>query len=187
MSSKLTRCRKNECTFCKTPAPSLLFSRSADTPFPEDHHRQPSPAKVIAAALENADKLPKGEKWDRGLTLPGTLDMGSFPYTDDKLGVVFEDEAMVCLQPYASNADMAFSSTCSQRNAYLMRIDGRNITSTALQLPIRRVCPHGARLALARTAHSQSARSSVMLVVPETAQSIRARAGSVPAPPAGSA
>ena len=90
--------RKSECTFCKTPLPSLLFSRSAETPFPEEHHRQSSPANVIAAAQENAEKLPKGERWDRGLTLPGTLDLGSFAFTDDKLGVVFEDEAMVCIK-----------------------------------------------------------------------------------------
>lgn len=88
--------RKTECTFCKTPTPSILFTRSPDTPFPEDHHKRASPPNVIAAALENAEKLPKGERWDRGLTLPGTLEMGAFPYVDEKLGVVFEDEEMVC-------------------------------------------------------------------------------------------
>ncbi|ORY35728.1 hypothetical protein BCR39DRAFT_511754 [Naematelia encephala] len=84
--------KKNECTFCKTPLPSLLFSRSPTTPFPSEHHITPSPPAVIAAALANADKLPKEQRWDVGLILPGKLDLTAFPYVDEKLNVVFEDE-----------------------------------------------------------------------------------------------
>lgn len=87
--------RKTECTFCKTPTPSVLFSRTPNTPFPTEHHITPSPPAVIAAAQAGADKLEKGQRWDRGLTLPGKLDMTAFPHTDEKLGVVFEDEDMV--------------------------------------------------------------------------------------------
>nr|XP_031863964.1 uncharacterized protein CI109_000608 [Kwoniella shandongensis]KAA5531036.1 hypothetical protein CI109_000608 [Kwoniella shandongensis] len=87
--------KKNDCTFCKTPLPSLLFSRSPETPFPSEHHVTPSPPKVIAKAHDNADKLPKGERWDKGLIMPGTLDVAAFPFGDEILGVVFEDEDMM--------------------------------------------------------------------------------------------
>jgi hypothetical protein len=93
---KLTYRRKKECTFCKTPTPSLLFSRSPATPFPAEHHvLPPAPPDVIAAAQANADKLPKGKRWDEGLILPGTLELSRFDFADEKLGVAFEDEAMV--------------------------------------------------------------------------------------------
>ena len=91
----LTRTRNFSCTFCKTSLPSLLFSRDPTTRFPTEHRLTPSPANRIAAALANADKLEKGEKWDKGLVLPGTLDLEAFRHSDDKLGVVFEDEDMV--------------------------------------------------------------------------------------------
>lgn len=71
----------------------MLFSRSPDTPFPSENHLEPSPPNAIAKAQEEAKK---GERWDKGLTRPGTLDLGAFPYVDEKLGVVFEDEDMVC-------------------------------------------------------------------------------------------
>lgn len=87
--------KMRDCTFCKTRLPSLLFCRSPTIPFPPEHHVTPSPSEVIAVAHAAEDKLPKGERWDRGLTLPGTLDLSKFPYTDEKLGVVFEDEDMV--------------------------------------------------------------------------------------------
>jgi hypothetical protein len=87
--------RRTECTYCKTPLPSLLFSRSPSTPFPSDHHIQPSPANKIAAAQANEDKVEKGHKWYEGLTLPGKLDVRKFEFGDEKLGVVFEDEDMV--------------------------------------------------------------------------------------------
>ena len=87
--------RNFSCTFCKTSIPSLLFSRSPSTPFPADHHIQPTPPNRIAAALANTDKLEKGERWDKGLTMPGTLELALFPFSDEKLGVVFEDEDMV--------------------------------------------------------------------------------------------
>ncbi|OXG14726.1 cytoplasmic protein [Cryptococcus neoformans Tu401-1] len=84
--------KKTDCTFCKTPLPTVLFSRSPDTPFPSENHLEPSPPNAIAKAQEEAKK---GERWDKGLTLPGTLDLGAFPYVDEKLGVVFEDEDMM--------------------------------------------------------------------------------------------
>ncbi|RXK42341.1 hypothetical protein M231_00331 [Tremella mesenterica] len=75
--------------------PSLLFSRSPTAPFPTDHHLTPSPAEQIASASANTDKLEKGQKWYTGLTMPGTLDLTKFKYTDAKLGLVFEDEDMM--------------------------------------------------------------------------------------------
>lgn len=87
--------RKIDCTYCKTVQPSLYFSRSPNTPFPEDHRVKPSPAHLIAAAQANADKLGKGERWDKGLILPGKLDMAAFEFKDEKLSVVFEDADMV--------------------------------------------------------------------------------------------
>lgn len=93
LALKLILCRKTDCTFCKTPLPTVLFSRSPDTPFPNESHLESSPADVISKAQEGAKK---GERWDKGLTLPGTLDLGAFPYVDEKLGVMFEDEDMVC-------------------------------------------------------------------------------------------
>ena len=41
------------------------------------------------------EKLEKGKVWYEGMVLPGTLDLGAFQFTDDKLGVVFEDEDLV--------------------------------------------------------------------------------------------
>ncbi|WRT68595.1 uncharacterized protein IL334_005573 [Kwoniella shivajii] len=87
--------KKTDCTFCKTPLPSLLFSRSPTAPFPTEHHVSPSSPSVIAAAQAKAESLPKGSKWDEGIIHPGTLDIGAFPYGDDILGVVFEDEDMM--------------------------------------------------------------------------------------------
>ncbi|WVQ79743.1 hypothetical protein IAT38_001843 [Cryptococcus sp. DSM 104549] len=84
--------KKKECTFCKTPTPSLLFSRSPDATFPTEHLFNPSPLSVIAHAKENAVK---DEPWDQGLILPGTLDIEEFPYGDESQGVVFEDEDMM--------------------------------------------------------------------------------------------
>nr|ODN94469.1 cytoplasmic protein [Cryptococcus depauperatus CBS 7855] len=81
--------KKTDCTFCKTPNPSVFFSRSPDTTFPTEHHVKPSHPDLIARA-QAATK--KDERWDKGLILPGTLDLTAFPYTDEKLGVVFEDE-----------------------------------------------------------------------------------------------
>ncbi len=99
MRPRLTRIRNFSCTFCKTSLPSLLFSRSPSNPLPTEHHITPSPPNRIAAALANADKLEKGERRDKGLTLPGLLDLGQFPFNDEKLGVVFEDEDMVSFFP----------------------------------------------------------------------------------------
>ncbi|WVQ68449.1 uncharacterized protein L199_006657 [Kwoniella botswanensis] len=87
--------KKTDCTFCKTPLPSLLFSRSPSAPFPSEHHITPSPANVIAEAQAKIESLPKGAKWDEGIIHPGTLDISAFPYADDILGVVFEDEDMM--------------------------------------------------------------------------------------------
>lgn len=87
--------RKYECTFCKTITPSLYFSRSPSVTFPTEHHLPPSPANRIAAAQAGADKLEKGKVWYEGLTLPGTLDVERFEFSDKKLGVVFEDEELV--------------------------------------------------------------------------------------------
>ncbi|WVW85416.1 hypothetical protein I302_107454 [Kwoniella bestiolae CBS 10118] len=87
--------KKTDCTFCKTPLPSLLFSRSPSAPFPTEHHITPSPPSQIAEAQAKIESLPKGAKWDAGITHPGTLDIGAFPYGDDILGVVFEDEDMM--------------------------------------------------------------------------------------------
>ncbi|ORX38336.1 hypothetical protein BD324DRAFT_578052 [Kockovaella imperatae] len=87
--------KKYECTYCKTVTPSLLFSRTSTAPFPAEHHVQPSPAARIQAAMDGADKLPKGQQWFKGLTLPGTLDVEAFEHHDVKLGVVFEDEDMM--------------------------------------------------------------------------------------------
>lgn len=88
-------CRKYECTFCKTVTPSLLFSRSPECVFPAEHHVQPSPPNKISAAQNSAEKLEKGRVWYDGLTLPGTLNLEEFEFSDDKLGVVFEDEELV--------------------------------------------------------------------------------------------
>nr|XP_019011646.1 uncharacterized protein I206_03749 [Kwoniella pini CBS 10737]OCF50427.1 hypothetical protein I206_03749 [Kwoniella pini CBS 10737] len=87
--------KKTDCTFCKTPLPSLLFSRSPSTPFPSEHHITPSPPNVIADAQAKIESLPKGKKWDEGITHPGSLDVAAFPYGDDILSVVFEDEDMM--------------------------------------------------------------------------------------------
>ncbi|KAK1927275.1 putative cytoplasm protein [Papiliotrema laurentii] len=87
--------KKYECTFCKTITPSLYFSRSPSVTFPTEHHLPPSPANRIAAAQAGADKLEKGKVWYEGLTLPGTLDVERFEFSDKKLGVVFEDEELI--------------------------------------------------------------------------------------------
>ncbi|WWC90552.1 uncharacterized protein L201_005488 [Kwoniella dendrophila CBS 6074] len=87
--------KKTDCTFCKTPLPSLLFSRSPTAPFPTEHHVTPSPPNVIAAAHAKEESLPKGKKWDEGIIHPGSLDISAFPYADEILAVVFEDEDMM--------------------------------------------------------------------------------------------
>ncbi|WVQ72092.1 hypothetical protein IAR50_001637 [Cryptococcus sp. DSM 104548] len=84
--------KKDHCTFCKTHLPSVYFSRLPTAGFPEENHLVPSPAAKIAKAKAEAKK---DEKWEKGLILPGTLDLGAFPYVDEKLGVVFEDEDMM--------------------------------------------------------------------------------------------
>ncbi|ODN83658.1 hypothetical protein L202_01755 [Cryptococcus amylolentus CBS 6039] len=84
--------KKDHCTFCKTDLPTVYFSRLPTAVFPEENHLTPSPAAKIAKAKAEAKK---DEKWQKGLILPGTLDLGAFPYVDDKLGVVFEDEDMM--------------------------------------------------------------------------------------------
>jgi len=51
---------------------------------------------VIAAALARAEKSKdKNERWDRGLTLPGKLDLSAFEYKDEKTSIVFETPEMV--------------------------------------------------------------------------------------------
>ncbi|WVQ95123.1 hypothetical protein IAU59_002217 [Kwoniella sp. CBS 9459] len=91
--------KKNDCTFCKSPLPSLLFSRSPTAPFPSENHIIPSRPDVIAAAQAKGEKEReagnKTYKWDKNIIWPGTLDLGSFPYTDEILNVVFEDEDMM--------------------------------------------------------------------------------------------
>ncbi|WVR09437.1 hypothetical protein IAU60_006504 [Kwoniella sp. DSM 27419] len=88
--------KKNDCTFCKTPLPSLLFSRSPTCTFPTEHHITPTPPAVIAAAQAKAAKEnDKTKKWDAKLTHPGKLDLTAFPHVDDILSVVFEDEEMM--------------------------------------------------------------------------------------------
>ncbi|WWC63500.1 uncharacterized protein I303_106103 [Kwoniella dejecticola CBS 10117] len=87
--------KKTDCTFCKTPLPSLLFSRSPSAPFPAEHHIAPTAPEVIAEAQSKIESLPKGQKWDEGITHPGSLDISAFPYGDGILGVVFEDEDMM--------------------------------------------------------------------------------------------
>lgn len=85
-----------ECAYCKTLCPSVLFSRSAETNFPDGPFRPPSSERAIEKAQADADKPEnKGKKWYQGLVLPGTLDLKEFPYCDEKLGVVFEDEEVV--------------------------------------------------------------------------------------------
>jgi len=88
--------RKTDCTYCKTPQPSLFFSGSPTTPFPADHQLTPSAPAVIAAAQARAEKSKdKNERWDRGLTLPGKLDLSAFEYKDEKTSIVFETPEMV--------------------------------------------------------------------------------------------
>lgn len=85
-----------ECAYCKTLCPSLLFSRSSEVQFPDGPFRRPSSQQAIERAQAEADKPEKkGKKWYQGLILPGTLDLKDFPYSDEKLGVVFEDEEVV--------------------------------------------------------------------------------------------
>ncbi|WVF67503.1 hypothetical protein IAT40_002259 [Kwoniella sp. CBS 6097] len=91
--------KKNDCTFCKSPLPSLLFSRSPTAPFPSEHHITPSRPEVIAAAQAKGDKEReagnKTYKWDKNIIWPGKLDLGAFPYIDEILNVVFENEDMM--------------------------------------------------------------------------------------------
>jgi hypothetical protein len=88
--------RKTDCTYCKTPQPSLFFSGSPNTPFPADHQLTPTAPAVIAAAQARAEKSKdKNERWDRGLTLPGKLDLTAFEYKDEKTSIVFETPEMV--------------------------------------------------------------------------------------------
>jgi hypothetical protein len=88
--------RKTDCTYCKTPQPSLFFSGSPNTPFPADHQLTPTAPAVIAAAQARAEKSKdKNERWDRGLTLPGKLDLSAFEYKDEKTSIVFETPEMV--------------------------------------------------------------------------------------------
>jgi hypothetical protein len=90
--------RKTDCTYCKTPQPSLFFSGSPNTPFPADHQLTPTAPAVIAAAQARAEKSKdKNERWDRGLTLPGKLDLSAFEYKDEKTSIVFETPEMVSL------------------------------------------------------------------------------------------
>ncbi|KAL7422362.1 hypothetical protein Q5752_003008 [Cryptotrichosporon argae] len=88
--------KKFECTYCKTICPSVLFSHSPTTPFPASPRVPESSARAIERAQADADKPEnKGKVWWKGLTLPGALDLKAFPYTDEKMGVVFEDEDMM--------------------------------------------------------------------------------------------
>jgi hypothetical protein len=51
---------------------------------------------VIAAAQARAEKEKNStERWDRGLTLPGKLDLTAFKYKDEKTSIVFETQEMV--------------------------------------------------------------------------------------------
>ena len=51
---------------------------------------------MIAAAQARAEKSKdKNERWDRGLTLPGKLDLSAFEYKDEKTSIVFETPEMV--------------------------------------------------------------------------------------------
>ncbi|KAG7570946.1 hypothetical protein FFLO_01144 [Filobasidium floriforme] len=63
--------KKNDCTFCKTVNPTLLFSSSPDTPFP-------------------TQATPPGADFE-----PGQLDVKQFEWHDEKLGVVFESQSMM--------------------------------------------------------------------------------------------
>lgn len=107
--------RKKDCTYCKTVQPSLIFSRSPTATFPTEHHVKPSPAAKIEAARANADKLAKGQKWDAGLILPGTLDMSAFEFSDDQTSVVFEDADMVRL---LSSCDLKHRSSADYPNRW---------------------------------------------------------------------
>ncbi|KAL1405818.1 hypothetical protein Q8F55_007496 [Vanrija albida] len=88
--------KRIECTFCKTLLPSLQFSQSPDATLPDGPWRKPSSDAALEKAQADAEKPEnKGKKWYQGLVLPGTLDVKDFPYADEKLGVVFEDEEMM--------------------------------------------------------------------------------------------
>lgn len=79
--------------------PSLLFSKSPETEFPDGPFRKPTaPATIERAQAEATKPENKGKKWYSGLVLPGTLDLKQFPYSDEKLGVAFEDEEVVSTQ-----------------------------------------------------------------------------------------
>lgn len=88
-----------ECAYCKQMCPSLLFSKSPETEFPDGPFRKPTaPATIERAQAEATKPENKGKKWYSGLVLPGTLDLKQFPYSDEKLGVAFEDEEVVSAQ-----------------------------------------------------------------------------------------
>ncbi|KAK4689158.1 hypothetical protein P7C73_g938, partial [Tremellales sp. Uapishka_1] len=140
--------KKSDCTFCKTPLPSVLFTRSPETPFPDGHRVKPSDPNRIAAAQANADKLEKGKNWREGLIFPGTLKLDDFEFYDSPTGVVFEDEDMMeetllllrynC--PYPNCAHVAHSWESLERH-----------TASVHGLVICKLC----RSVLSRFAHEQ--------------------------------
>ena len=97
--------RKTDCTYCKTAQPSLYFSGTPTTPFPAEHQLTPNPPGVIAAAQARAEKSKdKTERWDRGLTLPGKLNMSAFEFKDEKTSIAFESQEMVRPSPVCADA-----------------------------------------------------------------------------------
>jgi transcription elongation factor Elf1 len=156
--------RKYECTFCKTITPSLLFSRSSDADFPSDHHVQPSPSNIVAAARAGAEKLEKGKKWYDGLTLPGTLDLDRFDYVDRKLSVVFEDEDLVSRPTRAagSQADGQMEQTllllrfnCPAPDCGHMAVNWDALEKHTLGMHGKVIC-RVCRSSLSRFAHEQT-------------------------------
>jgi hypothetical protein len=126
--------RKTDCTYCKTPQPSLFFSGSPTPPFPADHQLTPTPPAVIAAAQARAEKSKdKNERWDRGLTLPGKLDLSAFEYKDEKTSIVFETPEMVSYLLTVDRSGLtdrktlrccSFDSTVHTAIALTWRMDG---------------------------------------------------------------
>jgi hypothetical protein len=128
--------RKTDCTYCKTAQPSLVFSRSPTTPFPAEHTLRPSAPAAIAAAQARAEKeKDKSERWDRGLTLPGKLNMNHFEFKDEKTSIVFEDEDMVRLS-------VSLFDTIAARWRLILP-DGRHAPLIEVQLPSFRLRTYG--------------------------------------------
>lgn len=126
----LTTSRRIECTFCKTLLPSLQFSRSPEATLPNGPWKKASSDAALEKAEADAQKPEnKGKRWYQGLVLPGTLDVTDFPFADEKLSVVFEDDEMV------SDGSARWWMTNNKS-------DGRVHAPSSLQLPLHQLFTH---------------------------------------------